>query len=609
MPKLAADSIIEPTNGALSIPLYVLPSFIREEELEEEIVQANRLLSTDPRETFSRAQIILKKAAAYPALYARALRTRAMSYGAQGKIEDAASDFQTSAQLARERGDLLLESQCLHGLANIHHYRGEFALALETIQQANALRRAIGDDAGLMCGLNSEGAFLGEMGDLSSAVACFFDSLRIAQRVGSSVNESLALTNIGHLKLENGEPERAISYLEQSLAITDTIGARVYQPFALEIMASALQKLQRLDEAFQAAQRGIQVCREVGNPHHEVTALYTLARIQIDMGQCSEAEAVLLQALEMATTLQSGRSIADIHGDLGRLYTKTGDFAKAEAFLCRGLRYACQYQQQQQICEMHLAFSELYEVSGDLTRALASLREYHEVYKTLQKESLQNRLGAQVAQMAVQRAQQEAEIHRLRTVELAALNQENERLLERIKQQAKSLAQLAITDPLTGLYNRRYLKEFLGNEMPEEISNPTLFSLALLDLDDFKQINDRFSHSVGDEVLKTTAQLLRQSVRDHDIVVRFGGEEFIVVLPKLRRADALTVCERIRSVIAAYNWSRIHPDLQVTTSIGLVDSREEAIQLMETESSSESLLLLADKRLYQAKATGKNRVL
>jgi diguanylate cyclase (GGDEF)-like protein len=122
-------------------------------------------------------------------------------------------------------------------------------------------------------------------------------------------------------------------------------------------------------------------------------------------------------------------------------------------------------------------------------------------------------------------------------------------------------------------------------------------TLAILDLDHFKKINDRHGHPVGDRVLTVTAQLIRECVRQADLVARIGGEEFLVVLPNADEARALEVCERIRQRVAGHCWAEVSPHLKVTVSAGLASA--------PTYDGTE-LTTRADKALYRAKGLGRN---
>ena len=122
-------------------------------------------------------------------------------------------------------------------------------------------------------------------------------------------------------------------------------------------------------------------------------------------------------------------------------------------------------------------------------------------------------------------------------------------------------------------------------------------------MDHFKDINDRFSHPVGDEVLRRLGAVLKRCCRKYDLAARYGGEEFAVILTGVDRPAARTACERIRAAVEAEPWPLLHPQLRVTVSIGVVHEDEQ-----EASGASQSLLATADARLYAAKRGGRNRV-
>jgi diguanylate cyclase (GGDEF)-like protein len=121
-----------------------------------------------------------------------------------------------------------------------------------------------------------------------------------------------------------------------------------------------------------------------------------------------------------------------------------------------------------------------------------------------------------------------------------------------------------------------------------------------MDLDHFKEVNDRFGHETGDRVLQTVAELLRAQCRATDLAVRYGGEEFLLAFAGTDTAAALPLAERIRQLIASQAWSGLAPELDVTSSLGLADASEAL--------DAPALLTLADRRLYAAKSGGRNRV-
>jgi two-component system, cell cycle response regulator len=120
-------------------------------------------------------------------------------------------------------------------------------------------------------------------------------------------------------------------------------------------------------------------------------------------------------------------------------------------------------------------------------------------------------------------------------------------------------------------------------------------------MDFFKEVNDRFSHAVGDAVLRRVASILLESSRSPDIVSRYGGEEFLLILPETDLEGALALAERVRAGVERYPWEGLAPGLSVTISIG--------VACLEEGGTPESLVATADLRLYQAKRVGRNRVL
>jgi two-component system cell cycle response regulator len=164
--------------------------------------------------------------------------------------------------------------------------------------------------------------------------------------------------------------------------------------------------------------------------------------------------------------------------------------------------------------------------------------------------------------------------------------------------------ELAVTDQLTGLHNRRYMTGQIGALMKRAALGGEPVSLLLVDIDHFKKINDSFGHDVGDEVLKEFAARLASNVRAIDLPVRYGGEEFVIVMPDTQLTDARRIAERIRLHVAGSPFRAMSGDelLSVTISIGVASSQP-------GEDDAQGLLKRADEALYEAKSSGRNRVI
>lgn len=164
------------------------------------------------------------------------------------------------------------------------------------------------------------------------------------------------------------------------------------------------------------------------------------------------------------------------------------------------------------------------------------------------------------------------------------------------------LEQMSQTDGLTGLYNRRHFQTLLHIEISRAKRFGRQVSLALIDIDHFKNYNDTLGHLAGDMLLRRFSRLLQDSVRCTDFVARYGGEEFCVILPEVGREGARSFCERLRKRIASHPFPHgtNQPEGRVTVSIGCSTYPDDA-------SSPEDLVAAADSAMYEAKASGRNR--
>jgi diguanylate cyclase (GGDEF)-like protein len=172
----------------------------------------------------------------------------------------------------------------------------------------------------------------------------------------------------------------------------------------------------------------------------------------------------------------------------------------------------------------------------------------------------------------------------------------------RMHQLLQMLAQRAQIDGLTGLWNRAFFDKRWLEEYARSQRHAHPLSLALLDLDHFKGINDKYGHPIGDIVLQTVARVLQRECRQHDLACRFGGEEFVIVMPDTKTAEAEVLCERIRHAVEQCVWSRA-PELKVTASIGVSGCNGSA------QVSAEEWVEIVDRNLYTAKRNNRNRVI
>lgn len=176
------------------------------------------------------------------------------------------------------------------------------------------------------------------------------------------------------------------------------------------------------------------------------------------------------------------------------------------------------------------------------------------------------------------------------------------RLQDELNRATDHFRELSNTDPLTNLYNRRFLAEILESELQRAKRLHTFVSLLIVDIDHFKKVNDIYGHQMGDRVLVSVAESLREGLRTYDIASRYGGEEFVLVLPGTPLTGGLEVAERLRKAVRSLKFPVPMDKVVITVSVGVAMFPTELID------GFDSLFNRADEALYRAKQSGRNRV-
>jgi diguanylate cyclase (GGDEF)-like protein len=360
-------------------------------------------------------------------------------------------------------------------------------------------------------------------------------------------------------------------------------------------------------------------------PDSPVTQRYALAA----QNHAVEATSICLRAGDakgvfLGRHLQVGSAMAA--GDLPRARRENSDLlgslgaaSSGEAELHRAITLKLLGQielQQEDVAaaeERTLQALALFEKQGDLRQAsdcfntLASIAERKADYRAAldwQRRCFDGFMRFASTSAKAHAAAMEVREETARTRALAAAQRARadrlQRSNEELEREARRLARSALEDSLTGVANRRRLDQELGAFLADRRARQRC-SLALLDIDHFKEVNDRFLHTTGDKVLTRLGAILRQCSREGDLVARFGGEEFAIVFVNVDTADVAQACERIRAAITDAAWSEFHPELSVTASIGFC-------HFSEVEDSMDDLIKVADARLFQAKRGGRNCV-
>jgi diguanylate cyclase (GGDEF)-like protein len=183
-------------------------------------------------------------------------------------------------------------------------------------------------------------------------------------------------------------------------------------------------------------------------------------------------------------------------------------------------------------------------------------------------------------------------------ISMAALKQKH---LFQLENKNKKLSEESIKDPLTGLFNRRHMQLFAEQEFQRALRFKHSLSLVMLDIDDFKKINDTFGHYAGDAILRNIAEIIKQSIRSIDTPIRYGGEEFLLILPNTNKENAYKTAERIRKAVENMNIDFEGNKIKCTISGGVSS-------ISDKPKSINYMVCMSDDRLYKAKQAGKNQI-
>ncbi len=268
-----------------------------------------------------------------------------------------------------------------------------------------------------------------------------------------------------------------------------------------------------------------------------------------------------------------------------RLLFRRQRAAESMALIDEGLALGRRLRTPAAVYALHLQASRQHEAQGDFEQALRSYKLYHEAEAETSNVQAQARAGVMAVRLRTREAQTEA---------------------QQLRQLTERLSQQALRDTLTGLPNRRAMEDALRGFDDSQRSPGSDDFLAVIDVDHFKRINDGHSHAVGDQVLRALGDVCSRQLRDSDLLARWGGEEFILLMRACTPADALAVCERLRCAVQEHDWPAVAPGLAVTISIGL--AARDGRSASESPGDLAAWLHRADEQLYRSKHNGRNQV-
>ncbi|WP_374536515.1 diguanylate cyclase [Chitinimonas taiwanensis] len=558
-------------------------------ELAEQVRLRARALGDARREAFARLTL-----ASYQ-----------MRHGDRALAE---AEFHALKRQFEQSGDLLGQMRASFGISALYGRAGRVEESYaELICYLADLNDADPVDATMI--FNALGASSVDAGQLDEGMRHYYRALRAARQLDSPDHLALVLSNLGDAQHGAGNYEDAIRFLVEA----DSMVARSRLAALAPMVASNLAMCQLAIGAHEAAYETISPYLDM-NAHtvrigrsdaafFQAIAAHTFAA----HSDWQQARAMLDKSLQSAEQSGDVKVVTHCFWVLGLVERGCGHLEEALA----ALREA-----QNRLDQQHDPYYQI-QIPRELARTHAALGQWHEAYIAMERyQQYYQRIQGSAARARTQMTQiqselseaererdfarvKQAEAERARA-ELEMLNRELAAKVVEIERLQEQLREQAIRDPLTDLYNRRYLQQALASELQLAERRHYPLCVVLIDLDHFKSVNDRHGHPVGDQVLIELANLLRANIRGSDFACRFGGEEFCLVLSDIGQELALT---RTQSLLAAFSALQFCSGLSGQTfSAGIA-------QYPLHGREAQALLRVADQALYRAKAAGRNQVL
>jgi diguanylate cyclase (GGDEF)-like protein len=491
-----------------------------------------------------------------------------------------------SVELARATGDALGEAQALYCLGRNLYSQADYPAVLETQAAAFALFHSLSDVHGEARCANLLGITYRQLSDYGRALEMYEQALKGFRETGDLKWQARVMSNVGNIEVQLGNHNAGLELFDQALELRRQIGDNEGAGFDLNNAAFGhIQLAQQLrasgeleacqkeaETAVRQLDRALAIARQFGYKRLEAFCLQTLGEAYQAMARPDVALTLADQFLGVAR--ESNDKWVGAYGlsCVGELRHQLGHHEKGLEQLKEALAAFDAMGARDQSVRVLRAISHAHEALAQLPEALAAIRRAGDIEQKLRTEDAENRARAISARRRLEQERVETERYR----------------------------RLAMEDSLTGLANRRQLDERLEVLMREAARSGALVTVALADVDHFKGINDRFSHAVGDEVLRCVGEVLRSHCRQGDIAGRYGGEEFVLVFRGLDIRAAQEICERVRLGVEGCDWALIHPQLRVTLSMGLASSI--------SFDTPQGLLDAADHWLYEAKHHGRNQI-
>ena len=530
---------------------------------------------------------------------ARALLAKAYALFAMNEMAQSHQLVWEAEKLALDSQDRELRIRAIVSSGESYAEDGNFPSALKRLQSAVTQARQSGDPLLVVITLNSLAYLYNQMREHGKAFDVLDDAYRVAAQLDSPARlATLKNTEYG-VAIDSGQLQRGLKVMREALDLARRIDAAPMIGTALVNLSDCNLKLRNYNAALGYAQQALEQARKLSDEHLVATARLNIGQAYLAMGRLAEGKKSIEQG--MAWYEKSGHKpdLQMMLTEYGDALERVGDYAGAVDAYHRERALSNELFEKRRQKAM-LELQEKYE-ADKRQRQIALLRQENQVKST---EIANRRLQQRVLVLL-------AVVFGLVLLIIILLYRKVRQTNARLEEKNEELKQQSALDPLTGLFNRRHFQEYMRGHQDTERRgaglNPQgddmVSALFLLDVDHFKHINDTYGHGAGDAVLREIATGLREILRETDMIVRWGGEEFLAFLPAVPRGGLDEVALRLLSGIPARTIDYQGTRLSVNVSIGFAP-----FPLVRGAALSwERAVNIVDMALYLAKGHGRNR--